>query len=342
MTAYRVSSGFLSQFVNLFEGEGFDSSALWRQAGIDPELLGQPDFFVQRNNVYRLMALAEERSGNPAIGLRVCRYLLPGAFQLVGYVMMSSASLRQAIEHMVQFAPLLSSGVTLGLSEEGDGLRLWGVEQPDPKLSKPRSYEDAGLASVLGFCRWLTGNNLPKLREVEFTYAQPLDTTEHQRLFACELKFGAPRVSILFDRTALQQPLSSSNEALALLHGNLARHRMEQLRVTAYSARVRSLLLERLNLGECDMEAVAACLHVSKRTLQRGLLVEGIQFKGILDEVRQQLADYYLQHNTYTLQRVGELLGFKEASSFHKACLRWYGMSPGRYRTQLAEERVVG
>ncbi|ELF6204778.1 TPA: AraC family transcriptional regulator [Pseudomonas putida] len=335
---YTISSGFISQLVNLLEGEGLDSSALCRQAGIDTAVLGHMDCFVRRNKVYRLMALAEERSGNPALGLRVCRHLLPGAFQLVGYVMMSSANLRQAIESMVQFSPLLGSGLTLGLAEEGGGLRLWLADKPGAVVAKPRSLEDSGLASVLGFCRWLTGNRMPQWREVVFCYPQPADISEHRRVFECDLRFGALNSSILFDRKALQLPLCSSNEALAMLHGDLARHRMEQLRITVYSARVRSLLLERLNLGDCDMEMVAACLHVSKRTLQRGLLAEGVQFKDLVDEVRQQLADYYLRYNTYTLQRVGELLGFKEASSFHKACSRWYGMSPGRYRTQLAEE----
>ncbi|MBA1316160.1 AraC family transcriptional regulator [Pseudomonas monteilii] len=323
------------------EGEGLDSTSLCQRVGINVGGLTGLDSLVRRADVYRLMALVAEVSRNVDIGLSAYRHFLPGSFQLVGYVMMSSANLRQAIEHMVQFAPLLSNSVTLGLSEEGDGLRFWHIEQPDSELSKPRSLEDAGLASVLGFCRWLTGKNLPKLLEVEFTYPQPLDITEHQRLFACELKFGAPRVSLLFDRKALQRPLSSSNEALALLHGDLARHRMAQLRLTAYSARVRGLLLERLNLGSCDMEAVAVCMNISKRTLQRGLLGEGTHFKDILDEVRQQLAEYYLRNNTYNLSRVGELLGFKESSSFHKACLRWYGMPPGRYRTQLVRDSAV-
>ncbi|MCW4646462.1 AraC family transcriptional regulator [Pseudomonas aeruginosa] len=334
----RVSTGFVSQLTNMLEGEGLDSTRLCWEAGLDAYLLRSPDGFVPRSNVFCLIALAEQASGNPDIGLSACRHFLPGSLQLVGYVMMSSPNLKRALESMVQFFPLLGSGVTIGLTDEGDGLRFWGVDLPDEAelASRPRAFEDAAMASILGFCRWLTGGHLPRLREIEFTYTEPMDTTEHRRLFDCELRFDALRNSILFDRRALLQPLSTANEALALLHGRFAEHRIGQLYSSTYGDRVRTFLVERLSLGSCDMETVAACMHTSKRALQRGLTREGVHFKDLLDDARRQLADYYLRHSTYTLARVGELLGFKEPSSFHKACQRWFGTAPGRYRHHLS------
>ncbi|MGA4472331.1 AraC family transcriptional regulator [Ectopseudomonas chengduensis] len=333
---YRVSASFVSQLVNVLEGEGLDSAGLCREAGIDMQVLRSPDSFVPRGNVFRLMALAEQASGNPDIGLRAHRHFLPGSLQLVGYVMMSSPNLRQALESLARFFPLLGSGFTLGLTEEEDGLRFWGVDHPEDGSPRPRSFEDAGMASMLGFCRWLTGDNLPSPRDIQFTYGEPADTSEHRQVFGCNLYFGAPRNSILFDRRALQQPLSTANEALALLHGRFAEHRIGQLYGSTYGDRIRALLVERLSLGACDIEAMAMCMHTSKRTLQRGLAKEGVNFKDILDDVRRQLADYYLRNSPYSLVRVGELLGFKEPSSFHKACLRWFGTSPGRYRNRLS------
>ncbi|SBW85201.1 AraC family transcriptional regulator (plasmid) [Pseudomonas veronii 1YdBTEX2] len=335
-----VHAGFVAQAVNLMEGEGLDSAVLLQRAGIDKSVLQQAGSFVPLADAFRLMALVVEVSGNPGIGLRAYRHYLPGGLQLLGHVMMSSANLQQAMQSVVQYLPLLGSGFVAGLSEEADGLRFWFAGIAEYTQVRPRSVEDMLMASILGFCRWLTGNHLPQLREVEFTYPQPADTAEHQRLFACDLKFGASRSSILFDRQRLLQPLSSSNEALALLLGDFARYQMERLRGTTCSARVRALLLERLSQGPCDMETVARWMNVSKRTLQRGLIEEGTNFKSVLDEVRQQLASYYLRHRTYNLFRISELLGFKESSSFHKACLRWYGMPPGRYRAQLFDEQL--
>ena len=333
---YRINSGFLVQLVNALEGEGLDSARLCQEAGINLALLRQPDSFVRRASLYRLMALAQSESNDPDIGLRTYRYVLPGAFQLLGYIMMSSQNLNEALSAMARYLPLLGTGIKCGLSQEEGGQRFWGIEEPE-ELLKPRSFEDAGLAVMLGFCRWLTGGSLPGLQEIAFTYPEPLDTTEHQRLFGCALRFGEPRFSILFDQQDLLRPLSTANETLALLHGNFADHRMEQLREATYSSRTRTWLIENFSLGDQDMASVAMGIGVSPRALQRGLVREKTSFREVLDGARRQLADYYLRHTPYSQVRVGELLGFKEPSSFHKACLRWFGTTPGRYRNSLNE-----
>ena len=186
----------------------------------------------------------------------------------------------------MRYLPLLGTGVKLGLSQEEEGQRFWMVDDLE-KVAKPRAFEDAGLAVMLGFCRWLTGGSLPCLRAIEFTYPEPQDTTEHQRLFDCTLRFGAPRVSLLFDQQALLHPLSTANEALAVLHGRFAEQCMDQLRGATYSERTRAWLVERLSLGGYDMGTVAQGFEISTRTLQRGLAREGTNFRDVLDGARR-------------------------------------------------------
>jgi AraC-like DNA-binding protein len=45
------------------------------------------------------------------------------------------------------------------------------------------------------------------------------------------------------------------------------------------------------------------------------------------------MAEFYLRHSHFNLKHVTHLLGFHDHSSFHKACTRWFGMTPGQYRT---------
>jgi AraC-like DNA-binding protein len=80
------------------------------------------------------------------------------------------------------------------------------------------------------------------------------------------------------------------------------------------------------------MESIATVLNISKRTLQRALEKEGAQFKDVLNDVRRQLADFYLRHSHFNMKHVTHLLGFHDHSSFHKACIRWFSMTPGQYR----------
>ncbi len=334
---YRISAGFAELLVNTLLMEGLDTVRLCREAGLEMEHLKQADARFRRRVIYRLLELAAIESGNPDIGLKAYAHFMPGSFQLVGYVMMSSSNLKGALERLVRFVPLMGSGFTVLFTLEPDGQRLVTIEAPESDMPMPRQYRDAGIAALLGFCRWLTGGNLPQPLAIEFDYPEPQDITEHQRLFDCPLRFDAVQSSILFDPQELLAPLSTANDALAVIHESFAETRLSLLCGSSLVARVRTLFVENLGRGGCDMEAVAKSLCISKRTLQRGLEREGVQFKEVLSDVRRHLADYYLCHSPCSLAQVAESLGFLEQSSFHKACLRWFGMPPGRYR---AERRV--
>ncbi|QCY13235.1 AraC family transcriptional regulator [Pseudomonas sp. MPC6] len=338
---YRVGTGYTNVLVNTLSAEGLDVIELSREAGLNLAVLSQQHAFYERSVIYRLWALAAQASGDANIGLKAYDHVHPGNFQVVGYSMMSSMNLKRALERLVRFSPLISSGLSLFLGQEGQNFRLAGLDHQCDSV-KPRQYSDAGLASLLGFCNWLTGGRLPKPLRVEFTYPEPEDISEHQRLFGNELRFGAAYDSILFDGQELLRPLSMANESLAVLHDSFAEAQLDQLYGFTIVCRIRALITERLSQGQgqCDMESIATALNISKRTLQRALEKDGAQFKDVLNDVRRQLADFYLRYSHFNMKHVTHALGFHDHSSFHKACIRWFGMTPGQYRVDGSVQKV--
>ncbi len=334
---YRMSSGYASMLANTFLAQGLDLAGLCQEAGLDVEFVSKPGAFCERSVIYRLWDLAAQASDDLNIGLKAYGEFHPSSFQIVGYTMMSSSNLKRALERLVRFSPLIGTGFSLFLVQEQQHYRLASLDHQQPGSVKPRQYTDAALASLLGFCRWLAGGKSPQPLSVEFTYPEPEDTSEHQRLFGCPLSFGAAYDSILFDGQELLSPLSMANEALATLHDSFAEAQLDQLSGYFIVGRIRALITERLSQGQgqgqCDMESIAAALNISKRTLQRGLEKDGTQFKDVLNDVRRQMADFYLRHSHFNMKHVTSLLGFHDHSSFHKACIRWFGMTPGQYRT---------
>lgn len=341
---YRVSTGYASVLVNTLSAEGLNVVDLCKEAGLDMEILGQPSAFCRRSIMYRLWDLAAQVSGNPSIGLKAYGHVHPGSLQIVGYTMMSSLNLKRALERLVRFSSLIGTGFSLFFVQEGPNYRLSGLDLQQPDSVKPRQYTDAGLASLLGFCRWLTGGNLPRPLSVEFTYPEPENTHEHQRVFGCPLVFGAAYDSIVFDGQELLHPLSMANEALATLHDSFAEAQMDLLFGFSILGRVRAMITERLSQGQgqdlYDMASIAAELHISKRTLQRALEKDGVQYKDVLSDLRRQMADFYLRHSHYNMKHVAYLLGFHDHSSFHKACCRWFDMPPGQYRVHGSPLKV--
>ncbi|VVO36535.1 AraC family transcriptional regulator [Pseudomonas fluorescens] len=331
---YRMSSGYASVLANTLSAQGLDVASLCQEAGFDIRLADTPGSFCERSAIYRLWDLAVKASGDPDIGLKAYDNFHPGIFQIVGYTMMSSLNLKKALERLVRFSPLIGTGFSLFFVQEQQHFRLAALDHQQRGSIKPRQYTDASLGSLLGFCRWLTGGKSPQPLSVEFAYPEPEDISEHKRLFGCELRFGAAYDSILFDGQELLRPLSMANEKLATLHDSFAEAQLELLYGFTIVCRIRALITERLSQGQgqCDMESIAAALNISKRTLQRALEKDGTQFKDVLNDVRRQLADFYLRHSRFNMKHVTYLLGFHDHSSFHKACTRWFGMTPGQYR----------
>jgi AraC-like DNA-binding protein len=335
-----MSSGYASVLVSTALAQGLDAASLCQEAGLELPLATKPGAFCDRSAIYRLWRLAAQVSGDPDIGLKAYGNFHPGNIQIVGYTMMSSLNLKKALERLVRFSPLIGTGFSLFFVQEQQHYRLAGFDHHQPGSVKPRQYSDAGLASLLGFCRWLAGSNLPQPLCMEFSYPEPEDTSEHQRLFGCPLRFGAAYDSILFDGQELLRPLSMANEELATLHDSFAEAQLDLLFGLSIVGRIRALIAERLSQGQgqrqCDMESIAAALSISKRTLQRALEKDGTQFTDVLNDMRRQFADFYLRHSNFNMKHVAYLLGFHDHSSFHKACTRWFGMTPGQYRADAS------
>ncbi|WP_213148862.1 AraC family transcriptional regulator [Pseudomonas aeruginosa] len=329
---FRISSGLISQLVNVLKCEGLDTERLCREAGVDRNKLQGTGGFFDSDDLVRLADISAKECGVAHIGLRAYQDFLPGVFQLVGYVMLSSHSLMEGLEYLVKYSELIGNGLIVGMDDEGGGVRIWSVVYQEDKVEASHVLQDIAVSSLLGFLKWVLGGREVLVDEVVFSYEKPLDISEHIRLFGSNVKFGAGRTSIVLDKKVLLEPLSTADEGLLMMHDNFARSQLDRLRRLTYSDSVRKVLLEQLAQGVSDMKSVSVTLKLGERTLQRGLAKEGSNFKILLDEVRNQLAEYYLAHGSLDISKISELLAFKEVSSFHKACRRWFNMSPGVFR----------
>jgi AraC-like DNA-binding protein len=103
---------------------------------------------------------------------------------------------------------------------------------------------------------------------------------------------------------------------------------------TSFGARVRQLVAKELSTSPPDATAVARKLRMSRRTLQRLLRVEGTTFTELVDALRCDLATRYLREPAVAIAEVAFLLGFSEASAFHRAFRRWQGTTPAAYRAK--------
>jgi AraC-like DNA-binding protein len=75
-------------------------------------------------------------------------------------------------------------------------------------------------------------------------------------------------------------------------------------------------------------------LPLSGRTLRRRLKEDGTTYEDIVDDLRGALTEHYLDRGDMSLEQIGLMLGYSDASAFRRAFRRWHGMSPAKYRQE--------
>ncbi len=81
------------------------------------------------------------------------------------------------------------------------------------------------------------------------------------------------------------------------------------------------------------LDEVAASMHVTSRTLIRRLRSLGTSYREATDEFLRARARELLANDQMKIKQVAAALGFDSPANFGKAFKRWYGVSPGNFRS---------
>jgi AraC-like DNA-binding protein len=314
------------------KAEGLDVAALFEEAGLDMAALSDPDSRFPTERVSLLWQLAVARSGDPAIGLANSNIAKPASFDVVAYTMMSSPHLLGILERVSRYVAILSDAASLAVTEDDEGhrmtLELFGGQPV------PRQRFEFDLMTFLAFCRWVTNRDLRPLA-LELRFPPPADLRPYENAFRCPLRFNSSANALLFARADVLSPLPTAHPLLAKVHDRIAGEHLQRLDLAQVSSRARAAIIRRLPDGEPRRAEIASTLEMSERTLQRRLEAEGTSFQRLLDDTRCELARQYLGQTDVSLADATYLLGFRDQSSFFRACKRWFGTSPRHYRIRL-------
>jgi AraC-like DNA-binding protein len=317
----------------MLKAEGLDIAALFDEAGLETVALSDPDSRFPTEKVSLLWELAVARSGNATIGLVKSNIVRAASFDVVAYTMMSSPHLLGILESLNRYVGIVSDAASIVISEDDEGYRmileLFGGGRP-----VPRQRFEFDLMIILSFCRWVTNRDLGPLA-LELRFPPPADLRPYQDAFQCPLRFNAAANALLFARADVLAPLPTAHPLLAEVLQRFATERLQRLDHLQTSSRARAAIIRRLPAGEPRRTEVAAVLEISERVLQRRLQTEGTSFQRLLDDTRRELAQQYLGQTDVSLADATYLLGFGDRSSFFRACRRWFGTSPRRYRIRL-------
>ncbi|NBA97193.1 AraC family transcriptional regulator [Pseudomonas sp. R5(2019)] len=312
---------------------GLDSAALCRQAGLDPLLMDDPNAHYPLSGTTRLWEIAVQVSGDPAIGLRMSRFVSPTTFHALGYALVASGSLREVFERIVRYHKVVSDAVEPELARFDD---CYCLRLKMPLGSPAPAFEaiDAFAAIYVRTCRNRLGRDYAPLA-VYLRRPEPADPHQWHKVFRAPVHFAADEDRLEFALVDFDCHLDDANPELAHHNETVLDQTLGLLQPLTWERRVRNAIEASLPDGVPSAGDIARDLHLTLRSLQRHLADEGCRYDSLLDECRQNLALHYLRDRSITLIDIGYRLGFADASSFNRAFKRWTGLSPGQYRDSM-------
>ena len=254
-------------------------------------------------------------------------------YGLLGYAMMSSATLEQAVQIAVKYHKLAGAMFELAFDVDGDEavLRIDHL-LPGGRVGQYTVEElFAGISRLIGL---LLGRD-HKPSRILLNYEAPEYAEKHLQCFRCPVIFDQPSCQYRFSREELAESLAEADANTARTCEESCRKLLNQMEIEDdIISRICHLLLS--TPGEFPkLDAVANKLSLGARTLRRRLNDLGTSYQRILDDVRRELAIEYLRTTNLTVQEIAELLGYSEVTNFRRAFMRWVELSPYQYRKQV-------
>lgn len=318
--------------------QGIDEHTLLRAAGIPVRELAAERWPI--DHITRLWRAAARLTQDPGFGLNTGCQVSPASFNVVGFIVQSAASLRQALGVVQKYQSLISDGGRFQLLPGPQ--TSWLVYHPrQGDLAFSPHQLEAVLAAVVSASRWITQAPLQPL-QVCFSHEAEGPISGYQSVFGCPVVFNQAFSGLLMDNQVLDHPLPQANAQLARLHEQVAQARMKALGTQeSLDEALRRWISSHLDdqgqsshagsLWATRAEAARA-FGLGERTLARRLQSLGQHFEGLLDEVRRERALHLVGQTTMPLRDVALALGFADVSPFHRAFVRWTGSTPATWR----------
>lgn len=335
LAAMAFNGRFLLNLARFAEKQGANLKALLSLTGQSASILSEESCTVE-NVVYN--AVVEEavrQSGDVFLGLHAGEHLNLSAAGLILHITQSSATIKQALELSCQYANLGCSSMPMALHEAEKQYiltltpnALWKKQSP----TAVRHTAEGMIAFSIRQFQSLTHTKHNPIA-VHVPWKNPGETAEYERVYGCPIKFGQDGIKILLKKKHVEASIVSSDYALLQVLIRYAEEKSAQIRnERGFVSLVKEAVVYLLKPAFPTIQQVASHLNLSQRTLQRRLKAEGYIYKELIDELRQEFAERYINRQDLSVSEVAYLLSYADTSAFTRSFKRWYGKTPSEYR----------
>ena len=332
---YSTLTGWMIPTSKAMDAHNIDIATALKECDISQDVMADQESRIAAEKLTQLIKYCNTKLDRHDFSILIAEQFHPGMFHALGYAMMSSNTLQDALERIAHYKRVVSNTCKLVNYEENDQfvfeMQIITYETTNRPVLSLVTVETF-LATILRFSRELVTLDFSPIK-ICFTYAKPdHDVTYLEDFFNCEIEFSSDKTAIFFDLEQTKEKLLCGNPLITQSHEKMLDEFMARLDKNDLTHVIKNKIFELLPLGAPSQTDIADYLGMSLRNLQRKLHDQGTSYKEILESTRKKLAMDYIVQQHLSLSEIGYLVGFSSVGNFNRAFKRWTNQTPGDYR----------
>ncbi|MEA2912198.1 MAG: hypothetical protein QOJ15_4279 [Bradyrhizobium sp.] len=315
-------------------GQGCPAGEILRDVNLAVDEVHSPKSRISLAELMTACENALRLSSDPHLPYRIGASIHISAYGMYGFAILCCPDFRKAMAFAELYHALAAPLAAIEFTEE-DGLASWVIEPNARTATDPQLYRfitEMQIGIHLSLMRDIMGPAFTP-DQVGLAYPEAHDFGLPAEQVGCRISF-ASSTRIVFRSAWLDQAANLGNRttypAVVALCDELLNDLKSRIGV---AGEIRALLLREL-ANPPSLTTIAKRLEVSDRSLRRQLREQGISFRGLLDELRMQVALKYLRTTRLANEDIALALGFSDAANFRRAFRRWTNKSPSEIRSK--------
>ncbi|MCP1274509.1 AraC family transcriptional regulator [Gluconobacter albidus] len=321
-------------------------SSFIRQQGCDPDIIAKsvglqvadelpPTLALRLEDYCNLFEQIACQSGRYDSGLVYGKQFQPDQLGLLGYITLSSATLRSALVNLIELFPYHQKATQTRLVRVPNGFRI-EYRIMDPLISQRAQDAELTMGMICNVFRRALGSTW-RPDTIWFEHARQSESAAYAAAFDAPVFFQRETSALIFSDRDLDIKMPGADAGLLTLLRESLTHLDHTTRLAPNHRddlllQVRREVKSMLPDGVIKLPLLAEKLRIPRWTLQRRLDAMGVTYTELVDETRRGMAQSYLQQSGLAISEIAYLLGYSEVSAFSRAFRKWFGVSPQAFR----------
>lgn len=318
-----------------FEDMGLDNLEISSKLNVDLEILNQPMTTISSDILGSYIELVINKSGNHRLGLEK-GFDVPVTIAGMLYKLYENCTtLKEVFEKSDIHTPTINP-LYRYINRIDENLFIHRITINEEFAKKyplaTRQLYESQLGISLQILYSLTGKRI-KPMQIRTIYDKEGDNDKLNNYFKCPIQYATNEFALLFDSSILDFSILTANNQLLSIIEKLIIEMKERGQEYNLSNVIRKYLLQCLPTIDVDIKTVAQNLNFGERTLQRRLRKENTSYREILNSVRIELSERYIEENI-SFAEIAYLLGFDSQSAFNKFFQKHFKKQPSIFKRQ--------